>query len=552
MASDIVTRIADRAQRRRKPHRPGRPLAFSALTRMILLFNLAGLIILIVGALVLNEMREGLIEARVASLRGQGELIANVLIEDATRGEPIAQLDTDEARQVLTQLYIPEFARVRLFTTEGALVADSWRLSDRVRVRDLPPIGEGGGFDLDAGRLEEAFEGALRSTVDPLRERRLTRDLTLEEEAATAIARGEAVAAERINEDGERVISVSLPVQRVRAVLGVLTLEATDVDAIVSAERRALLPFILFAIVVTILTSLLLTLFIAQPLRRLAVAADQVRHAGPRRAAIPDLSHRRDDIGDLSTSLKAMTEALYDRIDAIERFAADVSHEIKNPLTSIRSAVETLPNTKDPESREKLLAVLVSDVGRLDRLITDISRASRLDAELARERGEPVDLQAMLADIADLYEAVRKDGEARIVFHRAEEESVFVTALEGLLGQVFRNLLDNARTFSPAGGQVTMTLDAHAAMDGGTAAKVTVEDQGPGIPPENLETVFERFYTERPPGAVFGAHSGLGLSIARQIVESHGGIIAAENMEDGEGGVRGARFTVLLPLHTAL
>ena len=174
------------------------------------------------------------------------------------------------------------------------------------------------------------------------------------------------------------------------------------------------------------------------------------------------------------------------------------------------------------------------------------------DAELARERGEPVDLQAMLADIADLYEAVRKDGDAKIVFHSAEEESVFVTALEGLLGQVFRNLLDNARTFSPPGGEVTLTLDAHAAMNGGPAAKVTVEDQGPGIPPENLETVFERFYTERPPGAVFGAHSGLGLSIARQIVESHGGIIAAENMDDGEGGVRGARFTVLLPLHTAL
>lgn len=553
MASDTVTKTPERTHARRDMlRRPGRPLAFSALTRMILLFNLAGLIILVVGALVLNEMREGLIEARVASLRGQGELIANLLIEDATQGEPAPYLDPKEAREVISQLYIPEFARVRLYTTDGALIADSWRLSDRVRVRDLPPIGEDGGFDMDPRKLEQAFEAALRTTIQPLRERRLTRDLSQEEEAASAIATGEPTPAERINEDGERVISVSLPVQRVRAVLGVLTLEATDVDAIVSAERRALLPFILFAIVVTILTSLLLTLFIARPLRRLAVAADQVRHAGARRAAIPDLSHRRDDIGDLSSSLKAMTEALYDRIDAIERFAADVSHEIKNPLTSIRSAVETLPNTKDPDSREKLLAVLISDVGRLDRLITDISRASRLDAELARERGEPVDLRIMLSDITELYGAVRKKGEAKIVFEPGGDDSVFVTALEGLLGQVFRNLLDNARTFSPPHGEVRLQLDGHAALNGQPAARVTVEDQGPGVPPENLETVFERFYTERPPGAVFGAHSGLGLSIARQIVESHGGVISAENMESPDGGVRGARFSVILPLHTAL
>lgn len=538
--------IRARAKRPPRERRGLRLLSFSRLTRLILLSNLAGLIVLVAGALVLNEMRQGLIEARVGSLRSQGALISNVLVDEATVGVPGPELNPEEAREVLTRMYLPEFARVRLYSRDGELIADSWRLQGDVVVRPLDPIEEGG-FDLDRDRFEAAFEAALR-TMHPLRERRLTSGLTLEEEVAAAIASGGAVAAERINEDGERVVSVSVPVQRVQAVIGVLTLESSDVDEIVAAERRALIPFILVSIGVTILTSLLLTIFIARPIRRLALAADRVRRGGPRRAAIPDLSSRRDDIGDLSAALKAMTESLYDRIDAIESFAADVSHEIKNPLTSIRSAVETLPGARDEESREKLLAVIKNDVTRLDRLITDISRASRLDAELAREVGEPVDIRAMLADIDDLYDAVRKDGEAEIVFEQGEGEGVFVTGLEGLLGQVFRNLLDNARTFSPEGGKVYVTLDENAEIESNRAVEVVVEDEGPGIPPDNLETIFERFYTERPRGAVFGTHSGLGLAIARQIVEGHKGEIVAENRAGEDGKPKGARFRVRLPL----
>ncbi len=543
MASDIVTRKPDPAgpspgapsgdgRRRRR-----RPLAFSALTRLIFLANIGGLLVLVLGAMVLGEMRQGLIEARIASLRADGELIAGVLADQATEAEPDTILDRDEARRLLARLYLPDFSRMRLYAPDGALIADSWRLTDRVRVRELPPLDQSG-LNLDAA-LEAMMDRVRGGVTGPLSVQ------TAEEEVAGAIATGGPVAAQREDEDGERVISVSVPVQRIQRILGVLMLESTDVDAIVAAERRALLPFIGAALIISIVTSLLLTWFIARPLQRLAHAADRAPRAGPGRAEIPDLSHRHDDIGDLSRALREMTGALYARIDAIERFAADVSHEIKNPLTSIRSAVETLAQVEDPTARKRLLDVLRSDVVRLDRLISDISRASRLDSELARETGGQVDLRAMLRDIAELYKTVRRDGEPEVRFENAEGDPAPVWALEGLLSNVFRNLLDNARTFSPPDGCVRIHLN-RARLYGDPAAEIVVEDDGPGIPPENLETVFERFYTQRPAGAAFGSHSGLGLSIARQIVEAHGGRIYAENRRDETGARAGARFVVLL------
>lgn len=540
MASDIVTRSSPHAGGAPEPgrRRRRRPLAFSALTRLIFVANLGGLLVLILGSLVLNEMRAGLIETRIASLRSEGELIANVLAEQATVGDPETALDRAAARESLRQLYLPDYARVRLYAPDGELIGDSWRLTDRVLVRDLPRLDQ---MDLHLDdALDAAFDRLRGGSMEPFTAQ------TAEDEVANAIASGDAVTGQRMNEEGERVISVSVPVQRIQQVLGVLMLESSDVDAIVAAERRALLPFIGAALAVTLVTSLLLTWFIARPLQRLARAADQVGHApGARRATIPDLSGRHDDIGDLSRALRDMTDALYARLDAIESFAADVSHEIKNPLTSIRSAVETLATVKDEAARERLLDILTSDVRRLDRLITDISRSSRLDAELARQTGGPVDLRAMLRDIAGLYNAVRRDNEPEIRFENVDGEPVIVWALESLLSNVFRNLLDNARTFSPPGGGVRIFL-RDAWLDDARAAEVSVEDDGPGIPPENLRTVFERFYTQRPEGEAFGAHSGLGLSIARQIVDAHRGEIRAENRLDEAGRRIGARFVVVL------
>jgi two-component system sensor histidine kinase ChvG len=237
-----------------------------------------------------------------------------------------------------------------------------------------------------------------------------------------------------------------------------------------------------------------------------------------------------------------MTDAQSERMGAIERFAADVAHEIRNPLTSLRSAVETLDLVSDPEAKARLGAVIRQDIQRMDRLVTDISNASRLDAELSREPPRPFDLGRLLAEIVQAYSAARREGEPPVLLSGVEGETP-VIGREGPAGQVFRNLIDNARSFSPPGGSVRLGLS----HDGGWAI-VQVDDDGPGIPPENLETVFERFYTSRPKGAAFGGNSGLGLSIARQIVEAQGGTLKAENLADPSGDRIGARFTVRLPL----
>jgi two-component system sensor histidine kinase ChvG len=353
---------------------------------------------------------------------------------------------------------------------------------------------------------------------------------------------GNIVSGVRPGEDGGRVVSVSIPIEHVRDVVGVLTLQAGDVDQIIANERAALMPFIIIAIAVNLISSFALTQLIAQPVRRLSAAADSVRLSRSRAIALPDIAERKDELGDLARSLEDMTQTLSDRMEAIERFAADVAHEIRNPLTSIRSAVETLELVRDPAARERLFAILKQDVSRLDRLITDISNASRLDAELSRESPRPVAIERVLREIVGLYETVRREGEASVRLIPGGAEGLTVLGREGPLGQVFRNLIDNARSFSPPDGEVRVTV----ARDRGQA-RVTVDDDGPGMPAENLETVFERFYTSRPRGAAFGAASGLGLSIARQIVQAHGGTIHAENRTDTGGAVVGARFSVAIP-----
>ena len=343
------------------------------------------------------------------------------------------------------------------------------------------------------------------------------------------------------------MLNVAVPVQRYRRVLGALLLtgDSADIDGAVRNVRFEILRIFALALAVTTLLSMFLARTIARPIHRLADAAEQVRTGHGRQIDIPDFSRRRDEIGNLSGSLRDMTAALWQRMDAIERFAADVAHEIKNPLTSLRSAVETVSRIEDPQQQKKLMGIILDDVERLNRLISDISDASRLDAELSRAETVPVDIASMLGALVELHDATADEDSPRIQLDLAPYQSLSVRGIEGRLVQVWRNLISNAVSFSPPRGLIRIT-----AMRDGRRLRVSVSDEGPGIPPGKLTAIFDRFYSERPAGEKFGTHSGLGLSISKQIVEAHGGRLIAENREDDSGHILGALFTVTLPAAT--
>ena len=354
----------------------------------------------------------------------------------------------------------------------------------------------------------------------------------------------------RVNDRGEVIVSVAVPVQRFRAVRGVLMLstQGAYIDDMVEAERLAIFKVFLIAAGVMVVLSMLLAGTIAGPVRRLADGAERVRRRIRTRVEIPDFTRRRDEIGHLSGALRDMTGALYTRIEAIESFAADVSHELKNPLTSLRSAVETLPMAKTEANRKRLLEVIEHDVRRLDRLITDISDASRLDAELQRQEAAPVDLAQMLDALVKAANEVPGDVAVTLRFEGGPPAAFKVPGHDSRLGQVVSNLIDNARSFSPAGGSVRLTCRKLK-----SEVEILVDDDGPGVRPEALEKIFERFYTDRPEDQGFGQNSGLGLSISKQIVEAHGGRVWVENrVAPAAGGeepkVLGARFHVRLPV----
>ena len=548
-------RTAPPPRRRRFSVSPSR-----SLLRRILLLNAIALGLLVGGVLYLNQFREGLIELRAAALRAQGEIIAIAVAEAAGEPGPLLGFDPVRATVVLRRLAQPTGLRARLYDRRGRLTSDTRSFDDggsTVDMKPLPPPGQ----EPQRGWLERLSDWygdlvtLLQGPPELYRETPLA-GIARDAEVYAALD-GRTTSAVRANSDGELIVSVAIPVQRFKAVLGALVVstEGGDIDAIVQAERMAILRVALVATLVSAALSLLLANTIARPLRRLAEAAIRsgaIESEGgrlavdPRKVDFPDYTRRGDEIGLLSGALRHMTGALYGRLEAIERFAADVAHEIKNPLTSLRSAVETLRRAPTPDLRDRLLAVIEHDVRRLDRLVTDISNASRLDAELAREQMEPVDVGALMETVADIAAARAGKIGARVVAE-TPAAALRVRGLEGRLGQVFLNLVDNALSFSPPGGTVRMA--AARSHDGRIA--IRVEDEGPGMPEENLERIFERFYSARPESEGFGDHSGLGLSISRQIVEAHGGRLWAENIRaPGEGPevpARGARFTVLLP-----
>ncbi len=511
---------------------------FSTLTRRILLFNGFALVVLIGGVLAVETNRVGLVDERLKGIREQAQIVAGTLAEYATN-EDGSGLETDKAASLLRQLIAPTRLRGRLYGTTGHLMVDTRYLLARnvVQVQELPPIGWWPRFKAGIARLYDGVMGVRPfSRIAPYFE--AGEDGRVYDEVRTALA-GDGASAERVDEFNKRVLSVAMPIQRFKAIYGVLLVstEGGDIDDILREERATLLQVFFVAVVVMVVSSLFLARFISEPVQRLARAADDVRSGHSGRRTIPRMEDRRDEIGDLAASLSAMTRALYDRIDAIERFAADVAHELKNPLTSLKSAVEMLTRADTGAAREQMMEIVRNDVKRIDRLITDISDASRLDAELSRETSERVDLAHLLETIVEVYRMTEVSHGVDIELDVRLPEQGRVLGRDERLGQVFRNLIDNAVSFSPEGGAVSIAASAESGR-----ARVSVEDSGPGIPPDNLETIFERFYTERP-NDHFGKNSGLGLSIARQITESSGGRVWAENRLGG-----GARFIVELPL----
>jgi two-component system, OmpR family, sensor histidine kinase ChvG len=550
--------------------------SFSSLTRRIVFLNLAGLVALVTGVLYLSQFRAGLIDARVQSLLVQSEIIAGAIAASATVESNAVTIDperllelqagqsygpSDESQSgiefpinpervapVLRRLVSPTKTRARIYDRDGVLILDSRNLYGRGDVLrfDLPPP------DAEKpGLMERAFI-AMRRWFG-------RGDLPLYKELGPENGKGYPEVDQalsglhasmvRVNDRGEVIVSVAVPVQRFRAVRGALMLstQGADIDDMVEAERLAIVKVFLVAAGVMVVLSMLLAGTIAGPVRRLADGAERVRRRIRSRVEIPDFTRRRDEIGELSGALRDMTNALYTRIEAIESFAADVAHELRNPLTSLRSAVETLPLAKSEESRRRLLEVIEHDVKRLDRLISDISDASRLDAELQRQEAAQIDLAKLLDALVTAANEVRSDDvTVTLAFEGSALAAFKVPGHDSRLGQVVSNLIDNARSFSPAGGTVRITCKRLK-----NEVEIVIDDDGPGIRAEALDKIFERFYTDRP-NQSFGQNSGLGLSISKQIVEAHGGSIRVENRmgvpaAGEEPRVLGARFVVRLP-----
>jgi len=569
----------------------------SSLTRRIVSLNLGGLLALVVGVLWLNHFRADIIEARTQSLTTQAGIIAAAIAASADVDAAAIQLDPDKLLlatpdasnggqredddsiqfsinpekigPVLHRLVSPTQTRALIYDGDGSLLLDTQTLSFRYGM----PRPEDGEPQTEDKSWAASLWSLFWTPPSPSRPKRSLDGWTTNGKSQPEVAAAlEGNIASMVRGGDETVVSVAVPIRRYGPVQGALVLSTMgrDIDKVILGERLGLLRFFGVIVAVMLLLSLLLANTIAEPVRKLSEAAERVRRGVKTRQPIPDFTDRSDEIGHLSRALGGMTEALYSRIDAIESFAADVAHELKNPLTSLRSALETLPRVKSEPSRDRLLQVMQHDVRRLDRLISDISDASRLDAELARNEAKPVDVAALVQAVASMLgDSPRSRGVTlKVSVEPPRGESFLVLGHDSRLAQVITNLVDNACSFSEPGGEVRIRLsrqfDEAAQEFEATAERIVieVEDDGPGIPAHSLERVFERFYTDRPVEG-FGQNSGLGLSISRQIVEAHLGQIWAENRpappeseqaEDGEdedeAPVRysaGARFVVSLP-----
>jgi two-component system sensor histidine kinase ChvG len=539
----------------------------SGLTLRILAVNIIAIMILGLGILYLGQYTESLIEGELTSIRSEAQLFSGAISEGAVRPvyqitsipfespQEIEAIKPDLARRMVSRLGEIGKSRIRLYAIDGSLLADSHTLpgstSDgTVEMENLLPVPQRVTFDSLFTQSATRFLDLIpmKTKLEPFPQQ-LASNIYTFPNTQSALS-GNVHASAWKDENGRIVLTVAAPIQKARQVMGVVLLikDGTELERSIAEVRVDVFRVFLGSLGITVMLSIYLSGLISRPLQRLAFAAQAVRTGKGRHVEIPDMSHRKDEIGNLSLALRDMTYALITRMDTIERFAADVSHEIKNPLTSLRSAVETASKIKDPDKLKQLMDIIQHDVQRLDRLISDISSASRLDTELSRDEMSSIDMPDLMLRLRDAYKKpllrgtnVGSDGDSKIVLDLPDDSEIYVKGNGDRLTQVFGNLITNALSFSPLDGRVTVRLSAQ-----GDKVIVQVDDEGPGIPENKLGTIFERFYTERPQHESYGEHSGLGLSISKQIVDAHNGQIWAENLRSETGDVLGARFNVVL------
>ncbi len=500
----------------------------SPLARKIIVFNLIALGILVAGVLYLNQTNEGRVSQRRDDMVQQAEILAAALA-----AQPSISNEYFEA------LSGPVGSIVRLYNLDGSLAFQHFPAN----------MNEGGTLlasPENTSLLTSLLQGMWQNLTDPLaRSGTSTDDLLgrFDNLVSDAILNPDQTQHLTFTSSGDLYVTVTAAVRMDDDVTHIVLISTLggEIDAVIRAEREQILQIFILAILSSIALSIVLANSIARPLRRLADAADIAHDSAggrlnPAQIQIPDLTARPDEIGELSRAMRQMIEALFERIDENKNFAADVAHEIKNPLTSLRSAVETLAYPLEKEDRDALLAVIQADVGRLDRLVTDISNASRLEGELVRDVWKTIDIVEFLKNHVEYFGTQNTD--ISLSFE-TNVDQVLISALDGRLAQVFVNLITNAMGFVPENGWIKISVN----YDGADMVEILVTDNGPGIPPDNLEDVFNRFYSERPE-AQFGEHSGLGLAISKQIVEVHNGTIFAQNVSENGG----AQFVVRLPV----
>ncbi len=542
--ANVESEMRGRRERRRLL-----PLSKSPLTRKIITFNLIALCVLVAGILYLNSARDSLAVQRAAGLMSEARLISGALEAQMPAGAPVnlATGDGVDVGHTLDKLPLRQGTHVYVFDTSNTVIGtvkgtetDEAAQALAERPQGTPLTGAlNWVWGLIAG--EEEYVGlSLPSVIEQAAE------LSVRAES------GEELLTTLRGPEGSTIFAVAVPFFQNGSAVGVvvLTSAAGELDQMVRSERERVLQMFAIATVVSIGLSMVLASTISNPLSDLAAAAEigrdnDLRTVNPGRVRIPDLTARPDEIGRLSGALRGMVSALYDRIDSNEQFAADVAHEIKNPLASLRSAVGSLRMVKKPEHREKLLDVIEHDVRRLDRLVSDISNASRLDSELVKEDEELFNLLGMIGNLAQ-YLGDDAGSKGIDFITDLPDSEIEIRGLEARLAQVFVNLITNAISFCEEGDAIRLWARRRE-----NRVLVVVEDTGPGIPDQALAKIFNRFYSQRPEDQ-FGNNSGLGLAISKQIVEAHGGVIWAENIRptdaDPTSEPLGARFVVGLPV----